>query len=303
MSGVPYIHADAGGFAGGDGDTELYTRWLQFAVFTPVLRPHGTALGDLVPDVKDIPSEAALYEEPTKSIVRRYIRLRYQMLPYNYTLAYEQERSGKPLVRPLFYYDNRDTNLYKAENEFMWGDNILVAPVIEKDAKRRLLYLPSGNWYNMFTGIISPGKQWINEKVDLDNIPVYVKAGSFIALFADSSMNNTADYSGKQLTINYYPSLVKNNYTLFDDDGHTNNNFSKGNYELIIFEGQAKGRNINIKIAPGNNYFMFNRELKIQLPTGIKMVSATVNNKPVVIYNNTVSIKYEGKLLLLKISI
>ncbi|HSN61638.1 MAG TPA: TIM-barrel domain-containing protein, partial [Ferruginibacter sp.] len=122
MSGVPYIHADAGGFAGGDGDKELYTRWLQFAVFTPVFRPHGTAFGNLEPGVKDIPSEAAFYDDPYKSIVRNYIQLRYQLLPYNYTLAYEQASHGKPLVRPLFYYNNADSNLYKTDNEYMWGD-------------------------------------------------------------------------------------------------------------------------------------------------------------------------------------
>ncbi|MFZ4771349.1 MAG: TIM-barrel domain-containing protein, partial [Ferruginibacter sp.] len=96
MSGIPYIHADAGGFAGGDGDKELYTRWLQFATFTPVFRPHGTAFGDLEPGVKDIPSEGALYDDPYKSIVRTYIQLRYKLLPYNYTLAYEQAKFGKP---------------------------------------------------------------------------------------------------------------------------------------------------------------------------------------------------------------
>lgn len=102
MSGVPYIHADAGGFAQGEGDPELYTRWIQFAVFTPVLRPHGTALGDLDPAVKNIPSEGALYDNPYKSIARKYIQLRYQLLPYNYTLAYKQAKFGEPLVRPIF---------------------------------------------------------------------------------------------------------------------------------------------------------------------------------------------------------
>ncbi|HMJ45840.1 MAG TPA: TIM-barrel domain-containing protein, partial [Ferruginibacter sp.] len=301
MSGVPYIHADAGGFAGGDGDTELYTRWIQFAVFTPVFRPHGTALGDLVKDVKDIPSEAALYDEPVRSIARKYIRLRYQLLPYNYTLGYEQAKNGKPLVKPLFFYDNRDTNLYRSENEFMWGDHILVAPVLEKGAARRLLYLPAGNWYNLFSGNISPGALWINEKVELDDIPVFVKEGSFIPMFIDSMVRNTADYTGKKLTIKYYPSVNRSNYTFFDDDGHTNNSLSNGKYELIRFEGQATGKNINIRIAPANKYVMFAREFKIELPAGIKMVSAMVNNKSAEVYNNTVLVRYDGKPLVIAI--
>jgi oligosaccharide 4-alpha-D-glucosyltransferase len=148
MSGVPYIHSDAGGFAGGEGDPELYTRWMQFAVFTPIYRPHGTALGDLEPTVKDIPSEAALYPDPYKSIVRNSIQLRYQLLPYNYTLAYEQTKWGKPLIRPLFYNNSLDSNLYKTDNQYMWGDHFIIAPVIEKGATTRNLYLPEGLWYD-----------------------------------------------------------------------------------------------------------------------------------------------------------
>jgi oligosaccharide 4-alpha-D-glucosyltransferase len=142
MSGVPYIHADAGGFGGGDVDEELYTRWLQFATFTPVFRPHGTAVGDADPNAKDIPSEPCFHPEPYKSIVRRYINLRYTFLPYNYTLAYEEAKFGKPLVKPLFYYSNTDCNLFKAQDEYLWGDNIIVAPVLDKAATTRKVYLP-----------------------------------------------------------------------------------------------------------------------------------------------------------------
>ncbi|WP_315818070.1 TIM-barrel domain-containing protein [Paraflavitalea speifideaquila] len=121
-SGLPYVHSDAGGFAMADqADGELYTRWLQFAAFTPIFRPHGRALEDYDKTIKSIPSEPALWEEPAKSIVRNYINLRYELLPYNYTLGYEQAVLGKPLMRPLYYYNFGDGEAFKADEEYYWG--------------------------------------------------------------------------------------------------------------------------------------------------------------------------------------
>jgi oligosaccharide 4-alpha-D-glucosyltransferase len=94
LSGVPYIHADAGGFAMGNYNPELYTEVAAVCCFTPVFRPHGTALDGLDNSVPDIASEPIYYPEPFKSIVRRYIQLRYDLHPYNYTLAYQQARKA-----------------------------------------------------------------------------------------------------------------------------------------------------------------------------------------------------------------
>ncbi|CAN5167258.1 glycoside hydrolase family 31 protein [soil metagenome] len=295
MSGVPYIHADAGGFAGGDGDQELYTRWLQFAVFTPVLRPHGTALGDLVPNVNDIPSEGALYEDPYKSIVRNYIRLRYRLLPYNYTLAYEQAKFGKPLVQPLFYYNDSDSNLYKATDQFMWGDEILVAPVLQKNVSERKLYLPAGKWYNLITDQEFEGGKWKIDNVDLNNIPVYVKEGSFIPMFNDSTALNTISYSGKKITVAYYPSFSKTSYTLYDDDGFTNNTLPKGNYELIKFTGKTVGKTITISITKGKKKLK-DRELQIRLPATTQITSLKINGMQSDKFSkNKLQLSYKGK--------
>lgn len=132
MSGIPYAHADAGGFAGGEGDNELYVRWLQFAQYTPVFRPHGTALYEVDKQAFSFPSEPALIAEPYRSIVRNVVYHRYQLLPYNYTLSYRQTKYGEPLVRPLYFQFNRDTALAKIQDEFMWGNSILVARYSKK---------------------------------------------------------------------------------------------------------------------------------------------------------------------------
>lgn len=253
ISGIPYIHADAGGFALGQKDPELYTRWLQFAAFTPVFRPHGTALEDLDSSVDSIESEPIFYPEPYKSIVRRYIQLRYDLLPFNYTLAYQQAKEGKPLTRPMFYYDNSDANLLKAEDQYMWGDNILVAPVLQNGTTERKLYLPKGHWYKYFTNAKVKGGQWINDLVDINNIPLYVKAGSFIP--TRTNLQNTAGYQNDFLNVTYYPDSADSSYTMYDDDGNTNMSLEKNKYELLHFEARVGERKFSLQMSSNGGNF------------------------------------------------
>jgi oligosaccharide 4-alpha-D-glucosyltransferase len=282
MSGVPYIHADAGGFGSGDFDPQLYTRWIQFAVFTPIFRPHGTALGDLDPNVKDIPSEPAFYEEPYESILRKFVKLRYELMPYNYTLAYQQSQYGTPLVRPLFYRDGTDSNLYKAGDQYLWGDAFLVAPVLNKDATERTLYLPKGNWYDWFNHTLLDGKRWITVPLSMDAIPLYVKEGSFVPMV--KAMPNTEAYSTKELTVRYFPASTETSYTLFDDDGTTNNSVKKGAYQLLRFKGQRKEETIFLSVSKKGNFrgspAMRTIHIDIDRPDK-KMYKVMVNGKPV----------------------
>ncbi len=301
LSGVPYIHADAGGFAGGEGDKELYTRWLQFATFTPVFRPHGTAFGDLEPGVKDIPSEPAFYDEPYKSIVRKTIQLRYQLLPYNYTLAYEQAKFGKPLVRPLFYYNDADSNVYKTDEQYMWGDALMIAPVMKKEISNLTLYLPEGSWYHYHRDKHVSGGRWITEPVTLNDIPVFVKAGSILPMFKSKGpVKNTGEYTGKEIYIKYYPSATKSTYMLYEDDGHTRSSLEKGNYELIRFEAKQEGKIISLQVKPANKKLLQTRKLLIELPAGFAIRSARLNNKTME-PGNKIAVYYTGKPLDLQI--
>jgi oligosaccharide 4-alpha-D-glucosyltransferase len=285
LSGLPYTHSDAGGFAMTDqADPELYTRWLQFAAFTPIFRPHGTALEDYDKTVKSIPSEPAYWDEPTRSIVRNYINLRYQLLPYNYTLSYEQTVLGKPLMRPLYYYNFADSAAYKAEDEYYWGDNILVAPVTTQGATARMLYLPAGKWYNLLTNAITDGGKVINETVSIKNIPAYVKEGSFIPMwFTKDTIRSTEQYDTKEMTVRYYPSAQSSSYTWFDDDGNASKTLEKADYELVTFKGITTGNKITIDITtnnPGNYGRRSKRKFMIEVPGGVTP-EAMVNGKPV----------------------
>lgn len=254
LSGLPYVHSDAGGFAMTDqADPELYTRWLQFATFTPIFRPHGTALEDLDKSVKSIPSEPAFWDEPTKSIVRNYINLRYQLLPYNYTLAYDQAVFGRPLMRPLYYYNFADAEAYKAEDQYLWGENILVAPVTSAGATARMIYFPKGKWYDLRTNAITEGGQVVNANVDINNIPSFVKEGSFIPMWITKEpVTSTEQYDTKEITIRYYPSAQPSTYAWYDDDGITNKTLEKADYEVVTFKAITMGNAITIDITTNN---------------------------------------------------
>jgi oligosaccharide 4-alpha-D-glucosyltransferase len=282
-SGLPYVHSDAGGFAAADqADAELYTRWLQFAAFTPVFRPHGTALEDYDKAVKSIPSEPALWEEPTKSIVRNYINLRYQLLPYNYTLSYEQAVLGKPLMRPLYYYNFADADAIKAEDEYYWGDNLLVAPVTSQGATTKSIYLPEGKWYNFYDNTLVNGKQWLNQPVDIRHIPLFVKAGGFIPLWQADSIKSVETYNSKDISLLYYPGETSS-YVFYDDDGASTKTLEKADYELITFTASTQGTAITIDIKTNNEALYKRKQVRkftFLVPATASFTTISVNGKP-----------------------
>lgn len=279
MSGVPYVHSDAGGFAGGDGDNELYVRWLQFAAFTPIFRPHGTALYEKDTAAFSFPSEAALIAEPFRTYAKNAVNIRYLMLPYNYSIAYQQAVSGKPLISPLYYYYSDDTIAAKVEDQYMWGENILIAPVLEKEVKERKLYLPKGKWLNIFSTVVYDGGKWITVPVDLNYIPVFMKEGSFVPTV--SKIKNVSEYLSKgQHLLNYFPSTTKTNFTWFEDDGVSKNSLAAKNYTLIKCTGQDEGKKIALAVIPSNKLF-FPGHLAVSITLTQKPSSVVVNGKTI----------------------
>lgn len=242
MSNVPYIHSDAGGFTFAKQDNELYARWMQMSAFSPILRPHGTALKELIPDADSYPSEAALFDEPYKSIARKYIQMRYDLLPYNYTLGYDHMANSEPLVKPLFFYSFDDKEALKVEDQYYWGRNLMVAPVLESGATSRKLYLPAGSEWYSYLNPQKPlaGGQWIEPAVTLQDMPIYAKAGAFIP--TAPGLLNTKQYNPAQVVVTYYPSAKPSSYTLFDDDGVTNKSWERKQFELITFKSNGKGQ-------------------------------------------------------------
>ena len=252
MSNVPYIHSDAGGFTFAKQDNELYARWMQMSAFSPILRPHGTALKELIPDADSYPSEAALFDDPYKSVARKYIQMRYDLLPYNYTMGYEHMANAEPLAKPLFFYSFDDKEALKAEDQYFWGPSMMVAPVLDSGATSRRLYLPAGNSWYSYLNPQQPtaGGLWIDEPVTLADMPIYVREGAFIP--TAPGLMNTKQYNPAKLVVTYYPSAKPSEYTLFDDDGTTNKSWEKKQFELLTF--RANGKNSITISSNGGKY-------------------------------------------------
>lgn len=283
LCGIPYIHSDAGGFAMGEKDPELYTRWLQFAAFTPVFRPHGTAFGDVDPGVRNIESEPVFYPEPYKGIVKKLIQRRYELSPYNYTLAYEQQTLGRPLMRPMFYYFSGH-DAYEANSQYMWGEHLLVAPVFEKETVEKKLYLPAGSWFDFYNNVFVEGGQWLNLPAAIEEVPVLAREGAFIPTV--QGIDNLDKYSTRNLQVLYVPSAKQTSYTMYDDDGTTNNSIEKKQFELLQFTGKSSAGITTISLKSNGGRFNGRpaaRNIRFRVPG--------VNKKPASVLLNGVALK------------
>ncbi len=229
LSGLPFIHSDAGGFAQGTKNDELYTRWLQMACFSPILRPHGS----------DIPSEAIYFSSHTQEIVRKFMKLRYRLLPYIYTTTMQAHLRGYPIVRPLFFEFPNDTSTYAISSEYLFGENLLVTPVVEAGIENMPVYLPGNTyWYNFWDYQKMAGGNWHEMPIDIETIPIFVKEGSFIPMV--KAVSSTDFYSSQELTVRYFPGSIgdTNSYSIFEDDGKTFGTIGRGEFELIIMEAR-----------------------------------------------------------------
>lgn len=236
LSGLPYIHADAGGFAMGTKDDELYTRWLQFAAFTPILRPHGSG----------VPSEPVFFNDTTQRIVRRFMKHRYELLPYIYTLAWETTTTGWPITRPLFFHHPNDSRLKEYDQVYFFGPDLIVAPIVEQGIQQIVMPLPEGTWYNWWSGEAYGGGTSLAYSVDYETIPVFARAGAIIPLA--EAVNTTDAYSSRRLKLNAYLHAGDGHLTgrMYEDDGWKNESWANGTYELLSFTGTQSAGNISI---------------------------------------------------------
>ena len=239
MMGMAYTHSDLGGFAGGETfDEEMYIRWLQYGAFQPIYRPHGQ---------DNIAPEPVFHKKLTKRITQKYIKLRYAMLPYIYTMAYQNTTTGLPLMRPLFFADENNKALFDNKTAYFWGDAFLVSPVTDANQTEQKVTLPKGVWFDFWTdtryennfNVNAPSTTpVINQTtipVSIENIPVLVKAGAFVPMI--KPVNNTTNYSSKQLTVHYYAdaSVLQSSGIMYEDDGVTYGAIKNKNYDLLHF--------------------------------------------------------------------
>ncbi|WP_158995540.1 TIM-barrel domain-containing protein [Mucilaginibacter sp. L196] len=244
LNGVGYMHSDAGGFTSGDDkpnkDPELYSRWLEFAAFTPVMRTHAGAV--------HYSPEPIYWDDTTRLRVTKFIKLRYAMLPYNYTLAYKNTTTGRPLVLGVNYFEPEDQRLSNINDEYLWGDEMLVAPVIVKGQTTKKVLFPKGEWIGFNDH--KSYKDSADVYAPIDSLPLFVKAGSIIPMAG--SYTYTEQYDGKSIILKYYmgKSSATTTSQWFYDDGKDPNSLKNGKCDLVNFTTSGKGKTHTITIAP-----------------------------------------------------
>ena len=244
LSGLGYMSHDIGGFAvdpKNPTDTELYVRWLQVGLFTPVLRTHST-----------VQAEPYHYKD-VEPILKQIIRSRYEWLPYNYTLAYENAVTGAPFVRPMNYYDPQNADLCDIEDQYFWGRDVLVAPVIEKGQTRRKVILPEGIWYDA-DNVKYNGGQTIDCAAPVEVLPTFYRGGAFIPKYL-REIESTDEYVLSDFAVTYYPADGQSSYALYDDDRKDVNAIVDGKYQFINFSADCTADKINIVAETCGNGF------------------------------------------------
>lgn len=238
--GYTWWSHDIGGHTKGIKDDELYLRWVQFGVFSPINRLHST-------------NNEFTGKEPWKcggeveKIATEFLRFRHKMIPYLYTSAYHTHKDGIALCEPL-YYTYKDENAYNHPNEYVFGGNLLVAPICEKRSEKSLLsgadvYLPENKRYtDIFTGRIYRGGKCFKAFRSLDSIPIFAKEGTILPLYRDIDNSYQLD---KPLELWVYRGTGE--YILYEDDGITKG-YTRGEYSLTRFNVLEKGRDYTFSI-------------------------------------------------------
>jgi alpha-glucosidase (family GH31 glycosyl hydrolase) len=236
LSGVPYWGTDVGGFFHPVPETgELYARWFQFGAFTPIFRSHGWVWREHTPWAHGPEVEA---------ICREYAELRYQLMPYTYTLAWQAHTLGLPLMRPLVLNYPDDPNVWSMGHQYLWGDDVLVAPVTRDGARTWPVYLPAGVWYDFWTGERHEGGRGISADAPLARLPLFARAGAIIPF--GPVMQHTSEGPLDEVTLRIYPHGASR-FELYEDDGRSQA-YRRGAYALTTIECAADGREATVRI-------------------------------------------------------
>lgn len=278
LTGIPWWGTDIGGFVPTKEYTgELHVRWFQFGAFCPLFRAHGRTWHLRLPwgwntgelghnEISNYTGGAAnpdlseLRNAAVEPICKKYLELRYRLMPYLYSAVRETYETGLPVMRALWLHYSDDPTAVARGDEYLWGRDVLVAPVIEKGATERKLYLPRGDWYDFWTEEKLSGGHEISKAVDPATMPLYVRAGAILPL--DPVRQYTAEKVDAPTTLMIYPG-ADGSFTLYEDDGATLN-YQRGEFTKIQINWNNTRRTLSLRLAAGSR-MPAQRKLEIRL--------------------------------------
>nr|WKN37307.1 glycoside hydrolase family 31 protein [Tunicatimonas sp. TK19036] len=267
MSGVGYWAHCMGGFEH-DADPELYIRWCQFGLLSPIAHLFGM----------DHPGykEPWNYGEDALRNFKKYDDLRYQLIPYLYSHAYEMYETGMPLMRALVLEHQNDVNTYDIADQYMLGSQLMVCPVTTKGAQTRVVYLPEGTWFDYWTGTQYEGEQYISVRTPLDTIPVFAKGGAIIPM--QPVVNYIGEHPIDTITLDLFPK-GNTEFVLYDDDGKSLA-YQQDTYATTTIRCEEATGTTRVHIGqPQGNYSVPERSYRLKVHTATAPTEVTSGQK------------------------
>ncbi|HEY4335008.1 MAG TPA: TIM-barrel domain-containing protein, partial [Puia sp.] len=241
LSGVPFVGPDLGGYIG-DGNKELYKRWVEVGVFSPFVRNHREFFANA--------GEPWAYGEEAEAISRTYIGFRYRLMPYLYSAFYATSQTGIPIARSLCIDDPYDPKVFDPvyQYEFLFGDALLVAPMTSTERYKKV-YLPHGDWYDLYSDSLLPGARETGMEYPVYRLPLFVKASAILPL--QSLIQSTKQKPGDTLSVHIFYGHEKNEFVYYEDDGATFD-YRQGHFCRRSIEFDPKARQIVIGSQTGD---------------------------------------------------
>ena len=232
MSGFTFAGTDIGGF-GADATAEMLTRWIEAALFSPLYRNHAS-MGTRA-------QEPWVFGEPTLSIYRKYLKLRYRFIPFLYDLCYKETKDGLGIMRPLVLNYDQDPAVRTMNDEYMVGDELLVAPVVQEGQNTRAVYLPAGEWIDFWNGVEYAGRRSILVEAPIDKLPLFVKKNTIIPWGPEVS--HISDEPNETMTFRLYGQHAS--YIHYQDNG-LDFAYQSGEYNLYQIKASQNGATIDM---------------------------------------------------------
>jgi alpha-glucosidase len=269
LSGQPFIGADIGGFIG-HTNAELMTRWYEVGFLTPLCRNHAEL------DAYD--HEPWRFGDYYEGIIRKYLKLRYRLLPFLYTALEEAHRTGVPMFRPLLLNYQNDYNTVTIEDQFMVGADLLAAPIVKQGQTQRMVYLPKGTWFDYWTGKAVQGGTTLHADAPLETVPLYVRGGAIVPMGPE--MKYVGEKTGGPVTFAIYPDAKGHaEASLYEDDG-VSPAYAKGAFRRtsVTYQSSAAGAEITVG-APAGPYQAASRTFAFSVRGGHPVTAASLDGK------------------------